>query len=306
MDIDPAHYHLPPDSADYSHDEEQKHFTRIMRAFKNYRIIEQQGALMGPTNTVGQEGEPLKLYGIKLRADKKLLLKKFGDHFNMVRECILYNAEFIDEMILEAERMFLNEDYQCKTEAAEPVRPADMDKVDSTMVQLVRDWSGAGSEERKASYGMVVQALEDEFSDLLPELCSQEHGPRPEPADRKLYKASPKRSLPLLMSYKYEQRPNFMINRFSGELNSIKIYPWVPRFCNNLKAENQLKPVLFPDVRTSDSTSIANFTMIGGEFVDKEEVNVETPYACDMNSMNKNTFRSVFFVCRKPTNFEQS
>ncbi|CAG0925299.1 unnamed protein product [Notodromas monacha] len=235
-----------------------------------------------------------------LPPNHRLLLKKFGDHFNMVRECILYNAEFIDEMILEAERMFLNEDYQCKTEAAEPVRPADMDKVDSTMVQLVRDWSGAGSEERKASYGMVVQALEEEFSDLLPEERSETRVLVPgaglgrlafEIFRRGFSSEGNEYSMFMLVA------ANFMINRI---LKPGGI--WI-----------NIGPLLYHYADMKDNLSIEPpydilkecIVAIGFKF-EKEEVNVETPYACDMNSMNKNTFRSVFFVCRKPTNFEQS
>jgi carnosine N-methyltransferase len=39
-----------------------------------------------------------------------------------------------------------------------------MDKVDSTMVQFVRDWSADGVREREASYGPILKALDEEFA----------------------------------------------------------------------------------------------------------------------------------------------
>lgn len=50
----------------------------------------------------------------------------------------------------------------------------DVDKVRSTVKQLVRDWSADGQEERDAAYGPILEALELCFASVAPAMRRQQ------------------------------------------------------------------------------------------------------------------------------------
>lgn len=61
--------------------------------------------------------------------------------------------------------------------------------------------------------------------------------------------------------------------------NQYKIYPYVDSWLNNLKFENQLRAVEFPDVCPQEfADRLSNFSMVAGDFL--EVYNEESTFDC--------------------------
>lgn len=52
------------------------------------------------------------------------------------------------------------------------------------------------------------------------------------------------------------------------EINQYKCYPWVSQTSNVLRRDDQIRPVLFPDINPSELPPDSKFTMTAGDFVD--------------------------------------
>jgi carnosine N-methyltransferase len=52
------------------------------------------------------------------------------------------------------------------------------------------------------------------------------------------------------------------------EANLYTIYPWLNQYCNNLKFENQIRSVSFPDVSPFSLPRDSQFSMVAGDFLE--------------------------------------
>ncbi|WAQ94499.1 CARME-like protein [Mya arenaria] len=55
------------------------------------------------------------------------------------------------------------------------------------------------------------------------------------------------------------------------EINNYTLYPWVHQWTNNLRNEDQVRAITFPDVDTSDLPENASFSMAAGNFLEVYE-----------------------------------
>lgn len=60
---------------------------------------------------------------------------------------------------------------------------------------------------------------------------------------------------------------NFILNQVVGK-NCITFYPWVHQFCNVFKANDNIRPIKFPDVNPRDLPENSNLSMAAGDFLD--------------------------------------
>ena len=76
-----------------------------------------------------------------------------------IKEAVDQNHGMISKIMADVEEMFENVTHQVKEESDPRVRPSqlDMDKVQSTLKQLVRDWSSAGAVEREQCYTPIIK-----------------------------------------------------------------------------------------------------------------------------------------------------
>ncbi|KAN0136924.1 N2227-like domain containing protein [Lactarius tabidus] len=144
----------------------------------------------------------------------------------------------------------------------------DMDKVRSTLKQLVRDWSEEGREEREASYQPIKEALLAHFSDIPTE---ERHNFRvlvPGAGLGRLAYDVAKLGFScqgnefshymLLTSF-------FILNR-TLQVHQHTIYPYAHTLSNVPNRAAVLKRVQIPDVLPSDLPSGSNFSLVAGDF----------------------------------------
>ncbi|KAH9955366.1 N2227-domain-containing protein [Russula dissimulans] len=144
----------------------------------------------------------------------------------------------------------------------------DMDKVRSTLKQLVRDWSEEGKEEREASYRPIQEALLEHFSDIPIE---ERHNFRvlvPGTGLGRLAYDVAKLGFScqgnefshfmLLTSF-------FILNR-TQQVHQHTIYPYVHSLSNTPNRPAVLKRVQIPDVLPSDLPPGSNFSLVAGDF----------------------------------------
>ncbi|KAF8523696.1 N2227-domain-containing protein [Hysterangium stoloniferum] len=145
---------------------------------------------------------------------------------------------------------------------------SDMDKLRSTIKQLVRDWAEEGKSERDACYTPMTDALLEHFSDIP----SSERG-----SLRILVPGAGLARLALDVaklgfacqgnefSHQMLLTSYFMLNR-TERLHEHTIYPYIHSFTNNLCAEDLLRPVTIPDVLPSDLPEGSDFSLVAGDF----------------------------------------
>eukprot|EP00730_Choanoeca_flexa_P017363 TRINITY_DN8351_c0_g1_i2.p1 TRINITY_DN8351_c0_g1~~TRINITY_DN8351_c0_g1_i2.p1 ORF type:complete len:368 (+),score=63.26 TRINITY_DN8351_c0_g1_i2:1026-2129(+) len=161
------------------------------------------------------------------------------------------------------------------TESDEPVEAKaptefDMDKVYTTIKQFYRDWSAEGQEERAASYGKVIQCVEDLYQDVKKDergsisiLCPGAGLGRLawDFAHRGFSSQGNEWSAYMLFA------SNFVLNELGGKPESVTVYPFAHMYCNNLSAKEQTHSVQIPDVDPSHIPPTAQFSMSAGDFL---------------------------------------
>ncbi|XP_058799108.1 carnosine N-methyltransferase isoform X2 [Phymastichus coffea] len=264
MDGGPLDEYPKKMNSTYDDEEEKKHFQRIVTAFKYYK----------PHSL--QRVKKTETYLLSLPPHHQTLLSKYRDHLNRVKTCIENNDEIIKLIIKDVTHIFENVSPASTTDNVRPVpmtlthRPilADQEKVQATIKQLVRDWSIEGAEERKTCYQPII----DEIVNQFPE-------PHCTPGDIRIL--VPGAGLGRL-AYEIAKRgficqgnefslfmlfaSHFVLNKCRG-INYYKVHPWVHQYMNNLKPEDQIKEISFPDVNPSDLPENAQFSMAAGDFL---------------------------------------
>jgi len=144
-----------------------------------------------------------------------------------------------------------------------PVNPIDQEKAHSTVKQLYRDWSAEGAAERRACFEPVVNALNDEYTNipiaqrgnvkvLVP---GAGLGRSVFEINRAGYTVEGNE-----ISYHQIIASNYMLN-FTTEAGQFELHPWIHGFSNHLSRDDQLQMVRIPDVHPQTALqSIASQT----------------------------------------------
>lgn len=179
------------------------------------------------------------------------------------------------------------------------VNPADVDKVRYVLKNMMRDWSTEGEEERKESYGVIIDELKRVF--LAKEKNEEALGITTERGVKPSLESSMVDNSHLKIPRKRVLVPGCGLGRLCAEcaslgfdttgnehsyymliasafiLNDISraeqwtIAPWVHSNSNHLTDADQLRPVFIPDIAPSElieRTASGLLGMAAGEFTD--------------------------------------
>ena len=239
--------------------EEKLHFQKVINAFRLYK--------KHSINTIHRREEYLN----KIPIEHQKLLRKHGyqDTLDDLKQAVEKNNEIVNHVLLDVDGMFENVLHKKDPKEVDPrVRPTpvDMDKVQSTIKQIVRDWSSAGAEERAKCYGPLLDALDSLYPDnrnLVKVLVPGSGLGRLawEIANRGYECQGSEFSLYMLFA------SNFLLNK-ACTVDGYRIHPYIHEFCNNKARKDQLREVTFPDVDASSLPEDAKFSMAAGDFVD--------------------------------------
>ncbi|KAG8236240.1 hypothetical protein J437_LFUL010993, partial [Ladona fulva] len=241
--------------------EEREHFLRIVRAFKYYK----HHSLEKIART--------ERYLAKLPNHHRELLEHYTQHLSALKTCIENNDKIIRRIIKDVSTIFENSHLidskvVANTPSAIP-SSADMEKVQATLKQFVRDWSEEGKAERDACYQPIIEELEKHFPESI--RSKREHRVLVPGAGlgRLAYEIASRgftcqgNEFSLFMLF----GSNFILNRCEGP-NSLQVHPWVHQSVNCLKSEDQTRGVRFPDVNPSCLPPQAQFSMAAGDFLE--------------------------------------
>ena len=178
------------------------------------------------------------------------------------------------------ERMFENQDNHSfvkqQTEKDENMcskpktAPMDVEKVQGTLKQFVRDWSDEGKIERDQCYKPILDEIEKLFGSLNSAQRSTTYILVPgaglgrlafDIASRGYVCQANEFSLFMLIA------SNYVLNKCKQK-NCCTIHPWIHQFTNNLSSENQVRAAKFPDIDPSEMPADANFSMVAGDFLE--------------------------------------
>ncbi|GAB6032003.1 hypothetical protein CHUAL_010380 [Chamberlinius hualienensis] len=243
-------------------DLEKAHFRRIVNAYKYYKKYSLQRVVKSES------------YLQSLPDHHRRLLANYEKHQQQVKVAIEHNYEMVKLIIKDVEALFENVKCEYGNEnsnsvAIEIPSVMDMDKVQSTLKQFVRDWCAEGQEERNASYQPIIKELKDRFPATKRRLETVKVLVPGAGLGRLAYEIAKcgyscqGNEFSLFMLF----ASNFVLNKCT-ETNLYTLYPWVHQTCNNLKAENQVKTVTFPDVDPSDIPRNSGFSMAAGDFLE--------------------------------------
>jgi carnosine N-methyltransferase len=215
-------------------EEERLHFHKVRNAFGTYR---KHGLA-----AVHRREE----YLARLPADHQALLRRHGYQATLddLKVALDQNHTIIKAVLADVEDMFENVSHESKAEADPRVRPAqmDMEKVQSTLKQLVRDWSAEGAAERAQCYTPILAALRQ----LFPGGEGEDRAGRRvlvpgaglgrlafEIAAEGFECQGNEFSLFMLFA------SNFVLNK-THAIDCFKIFPFMHNYCNNMDSRSEL------------------------------------------------------------------
>ncbi|RUS72975.1 hypothetical protein EGW08_019258 [Elysia chlorotica] len=239
--------------------EEREHFARVINSFKFYKLHSLKRLHLS------------KVSYMNLSDQHKSRILGYMDNLETIQTCVVHNYEVIKLILQDCQFMFLNKD-ECISDADfERVKKADcapptseeMDKVRTTLRQIVRDWSEDGRAEREACYQPVMHAVLTESrkpSDVKILVPGAGLGRLVFEFARLGYSCQGNDwSLHMLLA------SNFILNRCQ-ERNSMVVYPWVHQYTNNLATKDQTRRCMFPDISPLQISSDSDFSMVAGDF----------------------------------------
>ncbi|KAG0083413.1 hypothetical protein BGZ92_010802 [Podila epicladia] len=246
--------------------EEVLHFHKIVKAFSQYKV----------SALYANHRRRTDFYSLPER--QQMLLPSYLERMEQIDEAIEANFEII-KIICEDQQIFVNDDRplakldmhdRAKNAAALRIREQDMEKVQGTIKQFVRDWSTGGKPERDAIYGPMVQELKSCFASVPKE-------------DRgSLNVLVPGSGLGRLafdiahegfscqgneFSYYMLLASNFILNK-TTQVDQFTIYPYIHSFSNIVRSQDVLTPALIPDVSPSEIPTGTDFSMVAGDFLE--------------------------------------
>ncbi|KAF9576739.1 hypothetical protein EC968_005512 [Mortierella alpina] len=256
---------LGQDHDDEAH-EEALHFHKIIKAFSQYRASAMYANHRRRTD----------FYSLPERQQKMLPL--YLERMEKVDDAIEANYEII-KIICEDQDIFVNDDRtitklnmndRARHAAALHIGGQDMEKVQGTIKQFVRDWSEGGKPERDAIYGPMIRELKDRFSSIPVEERGRIHVLVPGSGLGRLAFDIAHEGFSSQgneFSYYMLLASNFILNK-AKHVNQFRIFPYVHSFSNIVKPDDVLTEALIPDVNPSEIPRGTDFSMVAGDFME--------------------------------------
>jgi len=241
-------------------EEERLHFQKVRNAFSSYK-----------KHAVAAVHRREEYLG-RLPKEHQRLLRKHGyqDTLDDLKEAVEANQAVVAGLLAEVGDMFDNVSHAGKAEADPRVRPSqmDMEKVQSTLKQVVREWSSAGAAERQQSYAPILAALQEAWPDRAARGERKVLVPGAglgrlafEIAKEGFECQGNEFSLFMLFT------SNFVLNKTSA-VDCFKVFPFIHNFCNHVTSADQLQAVTFPDTDPNLLPEDAKFSMAAGNFLE--------------------------------------
>ena len=247
---------------------EVQHFGTIIRAYDNYR----SWALTKVAKLEYDFGRLSEQHRRVLRTAEKLTAMRaaIDQNASIIARLVEPHREYVASDV--AHMFVLANDDQGSMRAvpaagANYVPEADMEKVQSTLEQFVREWGAEGEKERNAAHEPLLEALQA--------------APPPTSARGKTRVLLPGSGLGRLtwevarlgyaaqgceFSYFMLLASNFIMNRIGEE--SITVHPWVLQTCNARSTADSVRPAQVPDVMPATIEAASNLSICAGDFLE--------------------------------------
>ncbi|KAI1315899.1 hypothetical protein EDD11_000213 [Mortierella claussenii] len=246
--------------------EEALHFHKIIKAFSHYKASAMYANHRRRTD----------FYSLPERQQK--LLPKYLKRMEKIDEAIEANYEII-KIICEDQQIFVNDDRPMaklnlndkpRNAVALRVRQQDMEKVQGTIKQFVRDWSAGGKPEREAIYDPMVRELKSRFSHIPTESRGSINVLVPGSGLGRLafdiahegFSAQGNE-----FSYYMLLASNFILNKAKA-VDQFLIYPYIHSFSNIVNPDDVLTEARIPDTNPSAIPRGTDFSMVAGDFLE--------------------------------------
>nr|XP_032525187.1 carnosine N-methyltransferase isoform X1 [Danaus plexippus plexippus] len=255
---------------------ERAHFQAVVNAFKYYKLC-----------SLERIHKSEKIISMLPPSDQRRL-DRYRTYLTKFKRCLDVNNDVVHLIIKDVDTMFENvehstngshgtENFGCNynnceiTSLKQHKMQHDVEKVQSVLKNIVRDWSAAGEVERDQCYKPILDELEERYP-------RQEHCSRSsvrvlvpgaglgrlawEVAGRGFSCQGNEFSLFMLFA------SNFILNK-CVEANSYTVYPWVHQYVNHLTCEHQTAGVSFPDVPPAahHQHQQQHFSIAAGDFL---------------------------------------
>ncbi|CAG7716684.1 unnamed protein product [Allacma fusca] len=262
-------------------DDERIHFQKIVRTFGAYERYSR--------HKLKHTG----CYIETLPPRHQELLSNYREHLKAMEKCVTENQEIFNSIVSEVSHMFENHDdvYSPNDKDTLPkLLPTvfDLDKLQAVLKQIYRDWSREGEQERDSCYTIIIEELERQFSqkkmkeDVRVLLPGAGLGRLAHEVVRRGY-VTEGNEFSLFMLF----TSNFILNKCQGVL-AHTVYPFIHQITNNLNHNDQIRPISFPDIDTSDLPKNSRFSMTAGDFLDV--------YATPENTASWDAIVTCFFI----------
>lgn len=206
---------------------------------------------------------------------KRILLQSGLDaYLSDIFNCIESNHLLLNQ-ILEA---FLKENEpDVAYDQGSKTLALDHQRLLSSLLQVVREWSKTGEEERQVSYGAILEELKQHFPDeesrdelnVLVPGCGLSR--LPYEIANEGFTCVGNEVDPFQLSI-----ASYIMNHCSS-IEQCKIYPWIHDLSNKLERQTVLEPVHFPDINPSQRSEDLRMSIMPGDFrVMSEDVQDET------------------------------
>ncbi|XP_059062488.1 carnosine N-methyltransferase [Achroia grisella] len=253
---------------------ERAHFRAVVNAFKYYKLC-----------SLDRIHKSEKIISM-LPSNHQRRLEKYKTYLSKFKKCLDVNNSIVHMIITDVDTMFENVDHTAKStngtecfgfdynnceivSEKQHKMHHDVEKVQSVLKNIVRDWSDMGAAEREQCYKPILDEIEERFP---PEECGDRSHVKVlvpgaglgrlawEVAARGFTCQGNEFSLFMLFA------SNFILNR-CPQVNKYTVHPWVHQYVNNVTCEHQLLAAMFPDVNPSGDRPNHNFSMTAGDFL---------------------------------------
>ncbi|XP_030022319.2 carnosine N-methyltransferase [Manduca sexta] len=256
---------------------EREHFRAVVSAFKYYKLC-----------SLDRIHKSEKIISM-LPINHQRRLEKYKTYLTKFKKCLDVNNSIVHLIIKDVDTMFENVDHSamdvsgtngtesfgCNYNSCEIASQKqhkmqhDVEKVQSVLKNIVRDWSDMGAPEREQCYTPILEEMEERFP--LDEISDRSQVKVLVPgaglgrlaweiAARGYMCQGNEFSLFMLFA------SNFILNK-CPEANKYTVHPWVHQYVNNVTCDHQLLAARFPDVRPSGDRPNRNFSMTAGDFL---------------------------------------
>ncbi len=255
---------------------ERQHFASILRAYDNYLpwALARISRLERDLSHLSERHRQLlhtddKLTGMRLAAQQNAhVLKLLVDPHRQTADA--HDDKRTQVMVEEGGRKTFK-----PASSTGYVPESDMEKLQSTLKQFVREWGSEGAKEREQSHSPMLQALQE----LCPAATSCRATGAAAGAARVLVPGAGLgrlaweaarcgyRSQGSEFSYFMLIASNFLLNRLQHH-GQVHVHPWVLQTVNQASREQQLRSIAVPDVAPWSLPAEAQLSMCAGDFLE--------------------------------------